>query len=69
MFTYVFIKGKAKLQRYFGDQRGQGITEYAAILAVVVGIALFLGTGEKSFSTQIGELYTSLSAKISEMIK
>lgn len=64
MFEYFYSMGKAKMQQYFGNERGQGITEYAAVLAIVVAIALLLNSGEGNFKDKIVSLYTSIANKI-----
>jgi len=55
-------------QRYLG-QKGQGIVEYAVILAVVVGIGVALsGSGDTSFSKSVQGLFTSLTTKVKALI-
>ena len=55
-------------QRYLG-QKGQGIVEYAVILAVVVGIGVALsGTGSTDFAGSVKGLYTSLTDKVKTLI-
>ena len=61
MYTYF----KFLTHRYLG-QKGQGIVEYAVILAVVVAIGVALSTG--TFTTEINALYTSISTRIHNLI-
>jgi pilus assembly protein Flp/PilA len=52
------------------NEKGQGMVEYAVIVAVVVGVGIaLLGTGEGTIYDQVKTLYTSVftkAAKIAE---
>lgn len=63
MFQYVYLRGKAKLQQYCGNERGQGLTEYAAILAIVVIIAVLV-TGDNGFQQAITTMYSKIATKL-----
>lgn len=47
------------------NEKGQGVVEYAAIVAVVVVIAVALGNG--TFKTAVTGLYTNLTTSVSNI--
>lgn len=67
MFKYLYLMGKAKVQRHCGNERGQGLTEYAAVLAVVVVIAGLVMTNG-GFTTTVAGLYTTVTNSISGLM-
>lgn len=63
----MLMYGKYLSQRYLG-QKGQGIVEYAVILAVVVGIGVTL-SNSTSFSGSVTTLFNTLSTKVGNLVK
>lgn len=47
------------------NEKGQGVVEYAAIVAVVVVIAVALGNG--TFKNSVINLYTNLTTSVSNI--
>lgn len=66
MFKYLYLMGK--VQRHCGNERGQGLTEYAAVLAVVVIIA-GLVVGDGNFTESVASLYSDVTEAISGLGK
>lgn len=67
MFQYLYLRGKAKMQQYCGNERGQGLTEYAAVLAVVVVIAALVMSND-GFTASISGLFTTVATKIGALM-
>lgn len=62
MLTYLsFFK-----TRYL-NQKGQGMVEYAVILAVVIAIGVALIGDQGTLATQVKNLYTAVFAKTSSL--
>lgn len=66
MFNYLYTMGKAKVQQCFRGIKGQGLTEYAVILGIVVLIAIAIQQGD-GFSAQVEALYTNVGLKLQEL--
>lgn len=49
--------------RYFG-QKGQGIVEYALILAFVVGIAVWITSDNTGLGQKIKDLFTNIGGNL-----
>lgn len=58
------------LKTHYLNEKGQGMVEYAVVVAVVVaaGIAV-IGTGDGTLATEIKSLYTSVFTKAANIAK
>jgi pilus assembly protein Flp/PilA len=53
------------LQARYLNEKGQGMVEYAVIVAIIVGIGIALNaTTDGAFKKEIQDLYTDLIAKV-----
>lgn len=61
MFTILY-----HLKNRYLSQKAQGIVEYALILAFVVGIAIFITSGNDSLSGAIKGVFTDTAEQIND---
>lgn len=54
----------AKTKVFMGSRKGQGMTEYAVVVALVVAIAIAVLSSNGTLATAINGVFTNISTKI-----